>query len=152
MPNIIITLPNGSYPGSARAELVQRINEAAAKAEQIAANPRARMLCWVAVNELAVGQLTCGGQDISAQVLPCIVTAYVPAGVLGAESRKLYVQLVQEAFAQAKPAEDKRMVMTSVMLHDVPDGQWGGNGTIWHLSDIAKTAGYEHLQHLVVPS
>jgi phenylpyruvate tautomerase PptA (4-oxalocrotonate tautomerase family) len=152
MPNIIVTLPSGSFPGETRAELVRRINEAAAQAEQIPANPRQRMLCWVSINESASGQLTCGGQDISAQMLPCMVMVYLPAGVLDAASRKQYVQLIQDAFAQTKPAEDKRMLMTSVVLHEVADGQWGANGNIWQLADFAKAAGFAHLQHLVKAS
>jgi hypothetical protein len=37
-------------------------------------------------------------------------------------------------------------LLTSIMLHDVADGTWGANGTIWRLSDIAAAAGYAHLQ------
>ena len=49
MPNIHIRIPKGSYPGAARADLVRRINDAAANAEQIPAEPRKRMLCWVLI-------------------------------------------------------------------------------------------------------
>ena len=68
MPNIHIRIPKGSYPGAARADLVRRINDAAANAEQIPAEPRKRMLCWVLIDEVAHGAWTCGGTDMTAQL------------------------------------------------------------------------------------
>ncbi len=78
MPHIIVRIPKDSYPGEARAALVRGINEAAALAEQIPADPRKRMLCWVLIDEAASGAWTCGGADLSAQLLPCVAWVYLP--------------------------------------------------------------------------
>jgi phenylpyruvate tautomerase PptA (4-oxalocrotonate tautomerase family) len=150
MPTIFLNIPQGSFPGKARADLVARIHEAAARAEQIPANPHNRAICWVSLQEGDQSQWTCGGLDVSAQVLPCVVQIYLPEGVLDDDGRGLYVKLIDDAFRAALPSDDDRQVMTSVLLHEVPNGRWGGNGKIWRLSDIAKAAGFEHLQHLVV--
>jgi hypothetical protein len=40
-------------------------------------------------------------------------------------------------------------VITSVMITDIDDGHWGARGAIWRLPDLARAAGYKHLQHLV---
>jgi phenylpyruvate tautomerase PptA (4-oxalocrotonate tautomerase family) len=149
MPNIFVHVPKDSFPGDARSALVRRINEAAADAEQIPADPRKRMLCWVLIDEVDVGAWTCGALDVTAQMLPCVAMVYLPAGVLDDASRAAYVQALQEAFKQSLPAADKRQLVTSVVLHEVADGTWGANGAIWRLPQFAKAAGFAHLQHLV---
>jgi phenylpyruvate tautomerase PptA (4-oxalocrotonate tautomerase family) len=149
MPNILVKIPSGAFPGDARANLVHCINDAAATAEQMPADPSKRFLSWVVLDEAEAGTWTCGGIDMSSQVLPCIAVVYVPDGVLDEPSRMLYVKLMHDAFKRALPAGEKRQLATSVILHEVPDGAWGGNGVIWTLPKLAKAAGYAHLQHLV---
>jgi phenylpyruvate tautomerase PptA (4-oxalocrotonate tautomerase family) len=149
MPNILVKVPKGAFPGAARASLAHHINDAAATAEQIPADPKKRFLSWVVIDETEAGMWTCGGIDMSSQVLPCFAMVYVPGGVLDKSSRALYVKLMHAAFKLALPADDKRQLATSVILHDVADGTWGGNGVVWTLPGLAKAAGYAHLQHLV---
>lgn len=149
MPNILVRVPKGSFPGEARAALARRIDAAAAAAERIPAEPRKRMLCWVLIDETDAGAWTCGGADVTARMLPCIAIVHVPAGVLDDASRAAYVQALHDAFAQSRPAGDERPLATSVVLHEVADGTWGANGAVWRLPDFAKAAGFEHLQHLV---
>ena len=148
MPNILIKIPAGSFSGDARANLLRHVTDAAATAEQIPPEPKNRFTTWVAIEETQPGLWTCGGVDMSAQVLPCIAIAYVPAGVLDAPARAQYVRLVHRAFQQALPQTEKRQLATSVILQEVSDGSWGGNGVIWTLPTLAKHAGYAHLQHL----
>jgi phenylpyruvate tautomerase PptA (4-oxalocrotonate tautomerase family) len=148
MPNIQITFPEGAYPGEHRNMLIRKLNEAAAAAERIPDSPAKRFTCWVHINELAPGKLTCGGQDMSAQALPCVALIHVPEGVLNDAMRTFYVHLVHEAFKKALPASEKRQLFTSIMLHEVQDGTWGANGQLWRLADFVNMAGYTHLQHL----
>lgn len=149
MPNILVKVPKGAFPDDARANLLRRITDAAAAAEQIPADPKKRFTSWVVIDEIEAGMWACGGTDMSSQVLPCIAVVYVPAGVLDGSSRALYVKLTHDAFKQALPADEKRQLVTSVILHDVDDGTWGGNGAIWTLPDLTNAAGYAHLQHLI---
>lgn len=149
MPNILVKVPKGAFPGDARVNLLRQITDAAATAEQIPADPKKRFTSWVVIDEIETGMWACGGTDLSSQVLPCIAVVYVPVGVLDASSRASYVKLVHDAFQQTLPANEKRQLVTSVILHDVADGTWGGNGVIWTLADLTKAAGYAHLQHLI---
>jgi phenylpyruvate tautomerase PptA (4-oxalocrotonate tautomerase family) len=149
MPNIVVYIPKGSFPSEARSALAGRITEAAARVEQIPDDPRKRIVCWVLVQEVEPGAWTCGGADVTAQLLPCVAMVHVPAGVLDDASRALYVQAVHDAFKQSLAADEKRRLASSVMLQEVPDGTWGANGVIWRLPDLAKASGYAHLQHLV---
>ena len=149
MPNILVHIPQDSFPDAARSALMRRINDAAAEAEQIGPAPRQRFLCWVLVNDIPAGAWTCGGSDVTAQVLPCLAFVMLPAGVLDDAARGCYAQLLHQAFVQAMPSADRRTVASSVVLHDVADGAWGANGALWSLREFASTAGYRHLQHLV---
>lgn len=148
MPNILVRIPKDSYPGEARAALVRGINDAAALAEQIPAEPRKRMLCWVLIEEVAPGAWTCGSADVTAQLLPCVALVYLPAGVLDDAARALYVQALHQAFQRSMPPQDTRRLASSVVLHEVADGTWGVNGAIWRLPQFAEAAGFGHLQHL----
>ncbi|WP_343592403.1 tautomerase [Paracidovorax wautersii] len=149
MPHIIVRIPKDSYPGEARAALVRGINDAAALAEQIPEDPRKRMLCWVLIDEAASGAWTCGGADLTAQLLPCVAWVYLPAGVLDDAARAVYVQALHQAFQRSMPAQDTRRLASSVILQEVADGTWGVNGAIWKLPQFAEAAGFAHLQGLV---
>jgi len=147
MPNIIVKIPAGVLDQRARAALVAAINQGAAECERIPPDPTKRALCWVAIEEIAAGHLTCGGIDPLQAVLPIMITVNVPAGVLDDASRMRYAHLMHEALAAALPGE-KRRIATSCIINDVPDGTWGANGSIWRLPQMAAVSGYEHLQHL----
>jgi len=66
MPNIIVKIPAGVLDQRARAALVAAINQGAAECERIPPDPTKRALCWVAIEEIAAGHLTCGGIDPAA--------------------------------------------------------------------------------------
>lgn len=148
MPNIHVKLPKDSFPAEHREVLVRLLNHAAASAEQIPDDAKKRFLCWVVIDEVAPGFWTCGGIDVTAQVLPCVAMIYLPAGVLDAATRARYVSLVHDAFRQALPVADQRRLATSVIVHDVTEGSWGANGAIWRLPDFANAAGFTHLKSL----
>jgi phenylpyruvate tautomerase PptA (4-oxalocrotonate tautomerase family) len=149
MPNIVLKIPSNSFPGAQRAALVQGINEAAATAERIPADPRKRFLCWVMIDEIEPGNWTCGGADVTGQFLPCMAVVHVPNGVLDDAARATYTRLLQVAFQNALPADEKRQLLTSVVFNAVEDGAWGVGGAVWRLPDFARAAGFAHLQHLV---
>jgi phenylpyruvate tautomerase PptA (4-oxalocrotonate tautomerase family) len=152
MPRIDVTLPNGSLSANNKTILAQQLVEAAAQAEQVPNNPKYRMYTWINLREANAGELTCGGHDITEQALPCMVLAYFPAGVLDESGRALFVELAHQAFKYAFGPQEQRTLMTSIILYEVTNGHQGANGKIWRLSDLARAAGYRHLQHLVEPN
>lgn len=151
MPNIIVKIPHGAFPGEYRTQLTEGIRAAASAAEQIPALPAQQSLCWILIEEMVRGGWTCGGADATDRLLPCMATAHVPAGVLDMQSRALLVQGIHVAFALAMPADDRRKLMTSILVNEVTDGHWGVGGELWHLPAFARAAGYSHLQHLLHP-
>jgi phenylpyruvate tautomerase PptA (4-oxalocrotonate tautomerase family) len=125
MPRIDVTLPYNSLSAQGKSVLANTLVEA------------------------DEGQLTCGGLDLTRQALACSALCHFPAGVLDKQTRAQFVTLAHEAFKQPFGVEEKRTLMTSVIISDVADGHQGANGQVWELKDLAKAAGYVHLQHLV---
>lgn len=152
MPNIFVRVPKGAFPVEARQRLVRNINDAAGAAEQMPSDPQKRFLLWVVIEDVEPGMWTCGGVDVSTMMLTCSAIVHVPAGVLNAPARALYIKLMHEAFKQALPENESRQLVTSVILQDIADGTWGGNGIVWTLPKLAQAAGYVHLQHLAKAS
>jgi phenylpyruvate tautomerase PptA (4-oxalocrotonate tautomerase family) len=149
MPNIIIKIPSGVLDEASRSSLSQKVTAAAAECERIPDVPANRFLCWVVIEEITSSHWTCGGQDVSGQFVPVIAIAYVAAGVLDDESRARYVRLINQAVVDALLGEN-RQILTSCILREVADGNWGVGGVIWRLPDFASAVGFEHQQHLVV--
>lgn len=150
MPNIIVKVPEGIFDAASRERLAKGITAAAKTAENIGDDPRHEFTTWVVIEELKAGYFFAGGNDPVAQVLPAIVLFLAPAGVLSEDRRAEAVRLIHAAVVAAKPENDPRKVLTSIIVSDVLDGTWGGSGGVWRLPDFAKAAGYKHLQHLVV--
>jgi phenylpyruvate tautomerase PptA (4-oxalocrotonate tautomerase family) len=149
MPNIIVRVPEGAFEAAAKQKLAADITAVAKDVEQIGDDPRQQFLTWLVIDEIPKGHLFAGGNDPTGQVIPVIVFFYPPAGVIDADGRARAVADIQKAVQGAVESSDPRPAMTSVIIADVPDGTWGANGSLWHLPDFARAAGYKHLQHLV---
>ncbi|KPA97050.1 tautomerase family protein [Pseudomonas asplenii] len=145
MPNILIKVPCGAFSEPQRERLLQHVSEVAIACEHIGNDPRQRALCWVLIEEVRAEDWFCGGVNLHAQAIPCILRVKVPAGVLDERMRKNYVQALHQAVEQCRKPNDRRMLMTSIQLVDVADGTWGANGSLWHLADFTRAAGYGHL-------
>jgi phenylpyruvate tautomerase PptA (4-oxalocrotonate tautomerase family) len=127
--------------------LVRRVlNEVAVTVEQMPNEQKKQFVNWIVIEQVEPFMFTCGGSDLTSIVIPCIVQIYLPHGVLDAAARFKYVALMHGAFEKALPKQDERRLVTSVILNEVPDGQWGGNAKIWRLPDFATAAEYSHLQ------
>jgi phenylpyruvate tautomerase PptA (4-oxalocrotonate tautomerase family) len=149
LPNIVVRVPKGSFPGDQRAALIAALTRVATSVEQMPEDPAKQFVTWVVVEEIEAGSWGCGGADVTAKMLPCMVQVFVPAGVLDEPARARYAELLHAALRASLPGHDKRMLVTSIIVGDVSDGSWAANGAIWRLPDLAKAAGYRHLQHLV---
>jgi phenylpyruvate tautomerase PptA (4-oxalocrotonate tautomerase family) len=146
MPNILIKVPYRAFDATQKNILARKVNEVAASVEQMPSEPTKRFVNWIVIDEVEQGMFTCGGFDASSQALPCIAMVYLPAGVLDGASRSVYVAAMHEAFVKSLADGDSRQIASSVILHEIADGQWGGNGKVWRLPDFAKAAGYAHLK------
>ena len=151
MPNIIIKAPQGVFSADTRSALARAVTAVAKTVEQGGDDPRHALLTWVSFEEFAPDAFYVGGAaDPLERLIPIVLVFHYPQGVLDEAARAEAARLLQEVFAEAKASDDPRPVMTSVIMTEVPDGTWGGNGMLWRLPDLARAAGFKHLQHLVV--
>ena len=148
MPNIIIRIPEGVLDTDSKAQLVAEVNRTATDVEQMPAEPKSSAMCWVVIEEIAEGNWTCGGVDVTAQVVPVIIQVFIPAGLLDAKARSRYATGLHRAVTGAL-RDDKRRILISSIFGEVEEGHWGVNDQIWSLADFARHAGFLHLQHLV---
>jgi phenylpyruvate tautomerase PptA (4-oxalocrotonate tautomerase family) len=149
MPNIILKTPRGAFTRAARDSLAQAVTEVARVVEQGGDAPTQAALTWVLIEEYEPGAFYAGGHDPLSRIIPVVVFFHYPQGVLDDAARAEAVRALQYVISAAKASDDPRQVMTSVIMSEVPDGTWGGNGGVWRLPDLARVAGYKHLQHLV---
>ena len=148
MPNIVINIPSGVLNAGSKKMLVKEINSVAVEVEQIGDDPKSRFLCWVVIEEVASGNWTCGGSDVTSECVPIFIIVHIPAGVLDEATRARYIDGVHRAVHAALP-DEKRKIVISCIFNEVGDGLWGVNGDLWHLKDLVRHAGYKHLQHFV---
>lgn len=148
MPNIIVKSPQGILTQEIKSALAKKLTQAASDAEQIGADPRHQFLTWVAFEEWAEGSVFAGGMDPMSQVVPLMVFIYPPEGVLDQDAQAEYGSSIHAALTET--VAGKIPVASSVIFSPVSDGDWCANGQVWKLPDIARAAGFKHLQHLVV--
>lgn len=149
MPNITIKAPRGAFTPAARDTLAQALTDVARIVEQGGDTPAQMALTWVHIDEYEPGAFYAGGHDPLARIIPVVVFFHYPQGVLDDAARADAARLLQEVISAAKAPDDARQVRTSVVMTEVVDGTWGGNGRVLRLPDFARAAGYKHLQHLV---
>ena len=144
MPLIDATLTPGAYEGAARDELARRLTEAAFDAESIPDIPSARARGIVLLRDLAPGGFYCAGVPADGLVRGVIATLHLSAGVLDA-ARKARLAAGVQAAAEAAAPDRTRPVVTSLVIVEVPEGQWCRDGKIARLPDITAVARFEHL-------
>ncbi len=149
MPNITVRLPANALDAAQCRALLQAVHAAAVVVSGLGAAPRQQALCWVMLDVLPAGQWLCGGHDAGQRLIPCQVQVLVPAGVLDDSRRADYARCLHEAVAGCVSRDDPRVLMTSIIITDVADGHWAGNGRLWQRDDFVEAAGYAHLQAVV---
>lgn len=149
MPNILIRVPEGLLAGERLGKLAKAATAIATKVEQGGDNPRQAALTWVEIDQVKAGHFFSGGEDALGPMIPVLVFFHYPAGVLDDAARSQAAALFQDAISDIVGSSDSRPVATSIIMTEVADGAWGGSGRIWRLPDLARAAGYKHLQHLV---
>ena len=150
MPLIDATLTPGAYEGAARDELARLITEAAFDAESIPDVPSARARGIVLLRDLAPGGFYCAGRPTDDAVRGVFATLHVSAGVLDA-ARKARLAAGVQAAAEAAAPDRSRPVVTSLVIVEVPEGQWCRDGRIARLPDVAAVARFEHLAATFAP-
>ena|SRR5437763_8650773 len=147
MPMIDLTLPAGALGPQARAEAIGAMTEALLRAEGAPDNAATRAMSWAFVHELPADAVHVGGVRSDRPVYRVVLT--IPAGTLlhgpgpfANGARERLVREVTEALLRAEGTDydDGEAGRVFCLLREVPDGAWGGMGTIFRMQDIAAFA------------
>lgn len=148
MPLMRVTLTPGAFDENGKERLVTGLTEAACRAESVPDQPLHRMRALVLLHELAPGGFYSAGTQADAAVAGVFIDWQVSAGVLDGARKARFAAELQQAAESAARGNDRsgdKMVVTSCVIHEVPEGQWAQNGAIRRLPDIVPLAGFEHL-------
>jgi phenylpyruvate tautomerase PptA (4-oxalocrotonate tautomerase family) len=145
MPMIDLTVPKGTLSERSQAELLQALTHTLLKWEGAGPdNKRAQSVAWTFLHEPEL--VTVAGRPVQEPVYRVFVG--VPEGSLGDEEKQ---GLVAEVTEQVLRAENPHSDPTSraarrvwVIINEIPDGNWGGQGRIFRLEDILTFAGATH--------
>jgi phenylpyruvate tautomerase PptA (4-oxalocrotonate tautomerase family) len=148
MPLLNVVLTPGAFDSAARDRLARGLTAAAFKAESIPDHPEARARGLVLMNELPTGHFYMAGEVSDQRVRGVFATLTVTAGVLDA-ARKAGLAADIQAAAEAAAADSSRPVVTSLIVNEVPEGQWLQNGRVARLPEITKIARFTHLTERV---
>ncbi len=144
MPLMRVTLTPGAFDDAQKARLASALTEAACRAESVPDLPQHRMRALVLLDELAPGCFYSAAQPADAAVAGVFIDWQVSTGVLDGARKARFAEDLEQAAVSAND-DDARLVVTSCVIHEVPEGQWAQNGAIRRLPEVAALAGFEHL-------
>jgi phenylpyruvate tautomerase PptA (4-oxalocrotonate tautomerase family) len=145
MPLMRVTLTPGAFDEMQKARLAGALTEAGCRAESVPGLPQSRMRALVLFEELRPGCFYSGGAVADATVAGVFIDWQVSAGVLDGARKERFARELQEAAKSAADGDGSRMVVTSCVIHEVPEGQWAQNGAIRRLPETVALVGFEHL-------
>lgn len=144
MPLMRVTLTPGAFDDAQKARLASALTEAACRAESVPDLPQHRMRALVLLDELAPGCFYSAAQPADAAVAGVFIDWQVSTGVLDGARKARFAEDLQQAAVSAND-DGARLVVTSCVIHEVPEGQWAQNGAIRRLPEVTALAGFEHL-------
>lgn len=145
MPLMRVALTPGAFDDQQKHRLATALTEAACRAESVPDEPQSRMRALVLFDELAPGCFYSAGQQAEAAIAGVFIDWQVSTGVLDAARKARFAHELQEATIEARGVDDGRMVVTSCVIHEVPEGQWAQNGSVRRLPEMVSLARFEHL-------
>jgi phenylpyruvate tautomerase PptA (4-oxalocrotonate tautomerase family) len=144
MPQIEFTLPRGALNGDAIDGLMAEMTTTLLRYEGAPENDVSKEISWGFVHE--VDRVYNGGAPLNGRQPRYRVDLTVPQGALKPEAKNEIVGEITRLIldADGAGADDAAASMRVwVLVHDVPDGNWGGAGRTWTFREIGQmvTAG-----------
>lgn len=151
MPLFTVTVTPGAFDPAAKARLARGLTEAAFEAESIPHEPGPRARGIVLIEELSPGQFYSAGEPADALLRGVFATLQLSVGVLDG-ARKARLAAAVQAAAEAAAPDRSRPIVTSLVIQEVPEGQWAQNGRIARLPEMTAIARFGHLVDALAPA
>ncbi len=140
MPMMNLTYPQGTFTDEQRDELAEKLTTALLRAERAPDTEFFRNITWLYAHEMPAGSVLAAGKPVDKPILRLEVTT--PEGALSERRRAEMVSAATEILREATdiPAEEA-LARIWVLMHEIPEGQWGAGGEIVYfqrLKDLAK--------------
>jgi phenylpyruvate tautomerase PptA (4-oxalocrotonate tautomerase family) len=145
MPLIHVLLTPNAFDGEGKARLARGLTEAACRAESVPDLPGPRSRALIMMEELPSDGFYSAGQPAQSLVRGVFLTWKVSTGVLDGVRKAGFAKDIQAAAEAAAAPDDKRMIITSAVIEEIPEGQWAQTVKIRRLPEVAAIAQFEHL-------
>jgi phenylpyruvate tautomerase PptA (4-oxalocrotonate tautomerase family) len=141
VPLIDLTMPAGTLDAEVRQDLVRTLGSTLLRWEGAPETEFFQSIMWVHVHELP-------GEAINAAGVPVVEPHFrldvtVPEGALSDRRKEGAVKELTEAVLQAAELDDSAAIRVWVLIHEVPEGNWGGAGQVVRFAQLTELAGQE---------
>jgi phenylpyruvate tautomerase PptA (4-oxalocrotonate tautomerase family) len=152
VPQIEFTLPRGALSSDTIDSLMGEMTTTLLRYEGAPDNAASREISWGFVHEH--DRVYNAGAPLNGGPARYRVDLTVPQGALTAEKKNEIVGEITKLIldAEGASADDAASMRVWVLVHDVPDGNWGGAGRTWTLREIGQLVGAERAREPVASS
>jgi 4-oxalocrotonate tautomerase family enzyme len=138
MPRVELTYPAGALSEDARRELPAQLAQSMLRWEGAPDNDFFRSISWTHVHELPDGAMhTADGPAGQSQF---VVDVTVPQGGLSERRKGGLVEEFTKLVKEAAGLSDADSVRVWVLIHEVPDGNWGAAGQVIRFEQLKEAA------------
>ena len=138
MPKLDLTFTAGALTDDAKSDLARELAAAMLRWEGAPDTEFFRSITWTHVHELpAEAVYTADGQ---AELSQFVVDATVPAGALSDRRKTGLVEEFSKLIRDAAGLTDEDGVRVWVLIHEVPEGNWGAAGQIVRFEQLRAAA------------
>jgi phenylpyruvate tautomerase PptA (4-oxalocrotonate tautomerase family) len=138
MPKVDLTFPAGALSDDAKRELPRELAAAMLRWEGAPDTEFFRSITWTHVHELPAEAVHTA--DGPAELSQFVVDATVPAGALSDRRKGGLVEEFSKLVRDAAGLTDEEGVRVWVLIHEVPEGNWGAAGQIVQFEQLRAAA------------
>ena len=141
MPTIDLFCPAGALTDEQRSEVVEGLTTAMLAAERAPQTEFFRGITWVLVHELPAAHVFAAGRPVEQPIYRVNVT--VPDGALSDRRKQELVESATKVIADAVGLTEADGLRVWVIVHEVPDGNWGAAGNVVRFEHLLGLAARE---------
>ena len=137
MPKLDVTITEGQLTDDARRELPEQLAAALLRWEGAPDTEFFRSIAWAHLHELPAAAIRTPDGEAAPHA---VVDVTVPAGALSERRRAGLIEEATSLLLEATGWGDDAAIRVWVLVHEVPDGFWGGAGQIIRFEQLRAAA------------